>query len=226
RSGKTSIQQVLFNDVVPKQTFYLEPTSRIVKHTYDTVIPLEIWDCPGNTTLETLGAPLSSFSSIIFVIDIQDSYQHPIARLLDFFIAAYHDSPGTSLEVFVHKAEAFTEDYKIENFRHIQQRFWDELLDTSYDYEQMLVNFYLTSVYEHSIHDGFSRVLHKLIDSLPSIEELLNTFCTNSQASKAFLFDVKSRLYVATDASPVDNGTHNLCCDYVKTLNVFGPLYR
>ncbi|THH15788.1 hypothetical protein EW146_g4746 [Bondarzewia mesenterica] len=231
RSGKTSIQQVLFNNVLPKQTFYIEPTTRIVKHVYErgpasTVIPLEIWDCPGNITLEMLNAPLSSFSSIIFVIDIQDSYQQPIARLLSFFIAAYQESPGTSLEVFVHKSDALTEDYKIENFRHIQQRFWDELLDMSPDYEQMLVNFYLTSVYDHSIHDGFSRVLHRLIESLPFLEELLNVYCSNSQASKAFLFDMKTRLYVATDASPVDTGTHNLCCDYVKTLNVFGSLYR
>lgn len=36
-----------------------------------TVIPLEIWDCPGNTAPDTLGASLADFSSIIFVIDIQ-----------------------------------------------------------------------------------------------------------------------------------------------------------
>lgn len=40
-----------------------------------TVIPLEIWDCPGNITVETLGAPLSQFSTMIFVIDIRVSHQ-------------------------------------------------------------------------------------------------------------------------------------------------------
>ena len=48
----------------------------------------------------------------------------------------------------------------------------------------------------------------------------------NSQSPKAFLFDTTSRLYVATDASPVDTATHNLCCDYLQMLNTFGPLYR
>ncbi len=38
-----------------------------------TVIPLEIWDCPGNITVETLGTPLSHFRTIIFVIDIRVS---------------------------------------------------------------------------------------------------------------------------------------------------------
>lgn len=37
RSGKTSIQQVLFNGMVPKETFYLDATMRIVKHTYEYV---------------------------------------------------------------------------------------------------------------------------------------------------------------------------------------------
>jgi Ras-related GTP-binding protein C/D len=65
-----------------------------------------------------------------------------------------------------------------ENFRHIQQRVIDELFDTSQEYEQMPVNFHLTSVYDHSIREAFSRVLHKLIDSLPYLEDLLNVFCS------------------------------------------------
>lgn len=35
RSGKTSIHRVLFDDAVPKETFYLEPTARIEKHPYE-----------------------------------------------------------------------------------------------------------------------------------------------------------------------------------------------
>lgn len=37
---------------------------------------------------------------------------------------------------------------------------------------------------------------------------------------------MKSRLYVATDASPVDSATHSLCSDFLLTLNSFGPLYK
>lgn len=54
----------------------------------------------------------------------------------------------------------------------------------------------------------------------------LSASSQNSQSPKAFLFDIRSRLYVATDASPVDSATHNLCCDYLLMLNSFGPLYR
>ncbi|KAG6845477.1 hypothetical protein H0H87_008837 [Tephrocybe sp. NHM501043] len=226
RAGKTSISQVLFNHLAPKQTFYLETTMRITKHPFDSVIPLEIWDCPGNVTVDTLGAPLSQFATMIFVIDIRDLYNQPISRLVEFIVAAYQENPNMSLEVFVHKAEKLQEDDKIENFRQIHERVSDRLLDISAEYEQVQLNFHLTSVYDHSLHEAFSKVLHKLVDSLPYLEDLLNVFCANSQSPKAFLFDTASRLYIATDASPVDSATFNLCCDYLQMLNSFGSLYK
>ena len=71
-----------------------------------------------------------------------------------------------------------------ENFRHIQQRVLDELIDISVEYEQIPINFHLTSIYDHSLHEAFSKVLEKLIGSLPYLpdllnvlEDLLNVFC-------------------------------------------------
>ncbi|EAU85369.2 Gtr1/RagA G protein Gtr2 [Coprinopsis cinerea okayama7 len=226
RAGKTSILEVLFKDLPAKQSFYLETTMRIMTHKVDTVIPLEIWDTPANVTVDTLGAPLSDFATIIFVIDIRDLYNQPISKLVDFIVAANKENPNIHIEVFVHKAEKLQEDDKIENYRQINERVLDRLIDINPDYEHLPINFYLTSVYDHSLHESFSKVLQSLVDSLPYLEDLLNVFCANSQSPKAFLFDVRSRLYVATDASPVDSATHNLCCDYLQMLNSFGPLYR
>ncbi|KAI5893634.1 uncharacterized protein SCHCODRAFT_02501536 [Schizophyllum commune H4-8] len=226
RSGKSSIREVLFADMPPKETFYLEPTMRTRKTVYDTLIPLEIWDCPGTTTAENLGAPLSQFNALIFVIDMRDLYTQPISRLVEWITAATRDAPNLNLEVFVHKAEKLPEDDKIENFRQIQERVADRLLDISALYESVPLNFHLTSIYDHSLRESFSRVLHKLIPSLPYLEELLNVFCANSQSPKAFLFDVHSRLYLATDASPVDAATHGLFCDWLELLNAFGGLFK
>ncbi|KAG1721002.1 Gtr1 raga G protein Gtr2 [Suillus paluster] len=226
RSGKTSILQVLFNGLPVKQTFFLEPTMRVAKHFIDTVIPLEIWDCPGNVTVDTLGASLADFSTIVFVIDIRDLYQQPVSKLVEFIVAAYQVNPNINFEVFVHKAERLPEDDKIENFRQIHERVMDRLLDESPEFEQFPLNFHLTSIYDHSLREAFSRMLHKLLDSLPYLEELLNVFCSNTASPKAFLFDTSSKIHVATDTSPVDQATHNLCCDYLSMLNSFGPLYR
>jgi Ras-related GTP-binding protein C/D len=54
----------------------------------------------------------------------------------------------------------------------------DRLLDESPEFEQFPLNFHLTSIYDHSLREAFSRVLHKLIDSLPYLEDLLNVFCS------------------------------------------------
>lgn len=88
-TGKTSILQFLFNNLDSKQTFYLETTTRVTTHTFEyaalspisrfiltllpisTIIPLELWDCPGVTTIDTLNVPLAQFSTIVFVFDIQ-----------------------------------------------------------------------------------------------------------------------------------------------------------
>ncbi|KZT29626.1 hypothetical protein NEOLEDRAFT_1238424 [Neolentinus lepideus HHB14362 ss-1] len=224
RCGKTSIYEVLFNGMEPKQTFYIETTTKLQKYHYDTVIPLEIWDCPWNTSPETLDTSLAQFSALIFVIDIQDTYQIPIAKLLEYVVAAATENPELNIEVFVHKSEALPEDLKYEHFRHIQTRVLEEQIDAEYDH--IPLNFHLTSVFDYTLHEAFSRVLHKLIESLPYLEELLNVYCANSQSSKAFLFDINSRLYVATDSSPVDGATHGLCCDYLQMLNNFGSQYR
>lgn len=114
---------------------------------------------------------------------------------MDFVIAAYDKHPGMNLEVFVHKADVLTEEYKIgtiflslhrflfkylrytENFRHIQDRVLSELSYAGSEYEAIPISFQLTSIYDHSLHDAFSRVLHKSIDCLPYLEDLMNVFC-------------------------------------------------
>lgn len=37
------------------------------------------------------------------------------------------------------------------------------------------LNFYLTSVYDHTIYEAFSRVVQRLVPQLPTLENLLNT---------------------------------------------------
>lgn len=184
-----------------------------------------------------------------------------------------------NLEVFVHKAEALSEEFRtgvfiillvplflnqilngsssiyafVENFRHIQGRVLDELADLpplsfaqapsstsnstvapgsptlpSEDPVQMPFNFYLTSVYDHTLHDAFSRVFARILapGSLPYLEGLLNSFTTSSSSSKTFLFDVCAGFYVATDYSPVDTAKFGLCCDYVRMLSQFEGLFK
>ena len=65
---------------------------------------------------------------------------------------------------------------------------------------------------------AFSRVVQKLIPQLPTLENLLNILISNSGIEKAFLFDMVSKIYIATDSSPVDMQSYELCCDMIDVV--------
>ena len=79
------------------------------------------------------------------------------------------------------------------------------------------------SIYDHSIFEAFSKVVQKLIPQLPTLENLLNILIRNSGIEKAFLFDVVSKIYIATDYSPVDMQSYELCSDMIDV--VIGEAY-
>ena len=72
---------------------------------------------------------------------------------------------------------------------------------------------------------AFSEVVWKLIPGLPTLVNLLDIFISNSVADRAFLFDVISRIYIATDSSPVDMQSYELCCDMIDVVIDLSCIY-
>lgn len=66
----------------------------------------------------------------------------------------------------------------MESQRDIHQRATDDLTDSGFD--QINLSFHLTSIYDHSIFEAFSKVVQKLIPQLPTLENLLNIFISVS----------------------------------------------
>ena len=114
------------------------------------------------------------------------------------------------------QVDGLSDDHKIEAQRDIYQRANDDLVDAGL--EGIHLGFYLTSIYDHSIFEAFSKVVQKLIPQLPTLENLLNILISNSGIEKAFLFDVVSKIYIATDSSPVDMQSYELCCDMIDVV--------
>ncbi len=157
---------------------------------------------------------------------------------------AYKVNPNIRFEVFIHKVDGLSDDHKIEAQRDIHQRANDELMEEGFD--SVNLSFYLTSIYDHSIFEAFSKVVQKLIPQLPTLENLLNIFVSvsllfiiyfwieilmflyvpkNSGIEKAFLFDVVSKIYIATDSSPVDMQSYELCCDMIDVVVDISCIY-
>ncbi|VDM32856.1 unnamed protein product, partial [Hydatigera taeniaeformis] len=88
-----------------------------------------------------------------------------------------------------------------------------------------LFRFHLTTIYDHSVFEAFSKVVQKLIPYLDAFEDLLNIFISSSVLDKAFLFDVATKIYLATDSTLVDIQTYELCCDMIDVVTNISSIY-
>ena len=194
---------------------------------FSSFMDFQVWDFPGHldyfdpafdvdNIFEEIGA-------LIWVIDAQDEYLEAIMRLNTTILNLQHSYPNINVEVFVHKVDGLSEDYKGDTFRDIIQRVQDELSD--HGYENAPVSFYQTSIYDHSIFEAFSKVIQKLIPQLPTLEALLDSLCGTCRIEKAYLFDIMSKIYIATDTSPTDIGSYEICSDYIDVVIDVSEIY-
>uniref|UniRef100_A0A1I8HQN7 Ras-related GTP-binding protein D n=1 Tax=Macrostomum lignano TaxID=282301 RepID=A0A1I8HQN7_9PLAT len=203
RSGKSSIQKVVFHKMSPNETLFLESTCKIQKDEVSdcSFIQFSVWDVPGHidylTDIFDTSDTFASTGAIVFVIDAQDDYMEAIDRLKVLVSGAYNVNPRIKFEVFIHKVDGLTDEQKIEVIN---------------------IHYHLTTIYDHSIFEAFSKVVQKLIPHMGAFESLLNIFCNNSGLEKAFLFDVATKIYIATDPSPVDMQVYELCCDMIDLV--------
>uniref|UniRef100_A0A8C5CTP0 Ras-related GTP-binding protein n=1 Tax=Gadus morhua TaxID=8049 RepID=A0A8C5CTP0_GADMO len=229
RSGKSSIQKVVFHKMSPNETLFLESTNKICREdvSSSSFVSFQIWDFPGQIDFfdPTFDYEMifRGTGALIFVIDSQDDYVEALSRLHLTVTRAYKVNPDIHFEVFIHKVDGLSDDHKIEKQGDIRRRASDDLADARL--ERIHLSFYLTSIYDHSIFEAFSKVVQKLIPQLPTLENLLNIFISNSGIEKAFLFDVVSKIYIATDSSPVDMQTYELCCDMIDVVIDISCIY-
>jgi len=224
RAGKSSIQRVVFHKMSPNETIFLEPTNEISRDdiSNSSFVNFQIWDFPGDLEFSDPSVDCDMIfegcGALIFVIDAQDEgeYQDSLNKLYTTVARAFEVNPQTKFEVFIHKVDALNDEQKLDVQRSIQQQTMDELTQQKLD--DIHLNFYLTSIYDHSIFEAFSKVIQKLIPQLPTLATLLDVMLSNCRMEKAFLIDVVSKIYVATDSFPVDMQTYELCSDMIDIV--------
>lgn len=236
RSGKSSISSVVFHKMPPTETLFLESTTRIQKEPVNltwkslmdsSFMDFQVWDFPGQIDyndgtfdLETL---FGDTGALIYVIDAQDEYLEALTRLHQTIEAIQRHNTAINIEVFIHKVDGLSDDFKLDTQRDIVQRTTDELADMGLD--GVHIDYHLTSIYDHSIFEAFSKVIQKLLPELGTLENLLNGLVSNCRIEKAFLFDVLSKIYVATDSSPVDVQSYEICSDYIDVVLDMTEIY-
>ncbi|OJJ45748.1 hypothetical protein ASPZODRAFT_17193 [Penicilliopsis zonata CBS 506.65] len=227
RSGKSSIASVVFHKMPPNETLFLESTTRIQKDSVHSFMDFQVWDFPGQ--LEYLEPSFDledifgSLGALVWVIDAQDDYLDSVARLNRTILTVQQYYPNINIEVFIHKVDGLSEEYRTDTFQDIVQRISDELSDAGY--ENAPVHYYLTSIYDYSVFEAFSKVIQKLIPNLSTLENLINTLANNCGFEKTYLFDVLSKIYIASDTRPVDMACYEMCSDYIDVIVDISELY-
>ena len=186
----------------------------------------QIIDFPAQVDFGSLADHEDMFKNVgalLWVIDAQDEYFDTIEKLIKTIIYLQHKYPNINIEVFVHKVDGLSEDFRSDIYRDIQQRIMDDLGD--HRLENAPVSFYLTSIYDHSIFEAFSKVIQKLVRQLPALENMLNSLCSKTRIRKAYLFDVLSKIYIASDTSPSDISMYETCSDFIDVVVDVGEIY-
>uniref|UniRef100_A0ABI7XNF2 Ras-related GTP-binding protein n=1 Tax=Felis catus TaxID=9685 RepID=A0ABI7XNF2_FELCA len=197
RSGKSSIQKVVFHKMSPNETLFLESTNKICREdvSNSSFVNFQIWDFPGQIDFfdPTFDYEMifRGTGALIFVIDSQDDYMEALARLHLTVTRAYKVNTDINFEVFIHKVDGLSDDHKIETQRDIHQRANDDLADAGLEKIHLSIFFLFQ----------------------------------NSGIEKAFLFDVVSKIYIATDSTPVDMQTYELCCDMIDVVIDISCIY-
>jgi Ras-related GTP-binding protein C/D len=180
----------------------------------------QVWDFPGQIDIDEanldVDALFGEIGALIWVIDAQDDYLEAVSRFNSTLLKLQRAYPAVNIEVFIHKVDGLSDDYKLDIQRDITIRIQDELSD--HGFENAPVTFHLTSIYNHSIFEAFSRVIQKLIPNLGTLEALLTNLCRTCRFEKAYLFDVLSKVYIATDSTAVDMSSYEICSDYIDVI--------
>ena len=238
RSGKTSIQKVVFQKMSPHETlFRLEPTQQptqcLIDHT--PLCRFTLVDFPGddyanNEADDDVDSSIFAGSTaLVFVVDAQDEpYDHVLPSITSAVTRALRVHPNIHVEIFLHKVDGelfLSDDSKYDCRRDVMTQVSDELLEAGVSLDSIHIRYHLTSIYDHSIYEALSRVVQRLMAPLPTLENLLNVLVSTCSMEKAFLFDVVSKLYISTDSGPVDMQSVELCSDMIDVVLDVSGIY-
>lgn len=136
RSGKSSIQKVVFHKMSPNETLFLESTNKVIKDdiSNSSFVQFQIWDFPGQIDFfdPTFDSDVifGGCGALVFVIDAQDDYMEALNKLHLTVTKAYKVNQAIKFEVFIHKVDGLSDDCKMETQRDIHTRANDDLADS------------------------------------------------------------------------------------------------
>ncbi|ODV63040.1 Gtr2p ASCRUDRAFT_31680 [Ascoidea rubescens DSM 1968] len=229
RSGKSSIVQTVFHGAEPQNTILLDTTSKPTTFVFRSLIDLQITELPGQVDYfqdtwddQDINSIMKDVDCVVYVIDCLDEYKATINNLLNVVSFALDNCPHVKIHVLVHKIDGFSEDFKPDIMREIENQVSYLLCEIGHEKH---IDYHGTSIYNQSIFEVMSEIISNLVPCLPSLENILNHLVQHSKIEKAFLCDVKTKLYFVTDSSPSDSTLYEVCSQFIDLSVDINSLY-
>ena len=73
--------------------------------------------------------------------------------------------------------------------------------------------------------EAFSKLVSRALVPENVLRKMLDALVTACDMEKSFLFDVASKVYVATDSAPVDSASYELCADAIDVVLDVASIY-
>jgi Ras-related GTP-binding protein C/D len=234
RTGKTSMERVVFHKLQAHETQHLESTNeiRVKEIRHNPILQFQILDFPGGWEAENNYTPEHLFvhcDVLVFVIDAQDPpFDTAIKYIVEMIQKAVKAKRDIKINILINKVDNdagfFTEQQRSELRNQISNSI-EEQLDRELSAH---LSFYMCSIYDNSVFEAFSKIQQQILvpETLSFLENMLDSlvqYQSNQHITKAYLFDVTSKTYLATDSNPSDLNAPSLCSDAIDVqLDISG----
>ena len=222
--GKSSILKVVFQKMSPNETMFIDSTTRVeeIKVENNPYTKYTFIDFPGSFEVSQLSAldrkHLSKCAMVIFVLDAQDQpYNKPLEKFISIVSEVHSFNPDCLFEILIHKIDSdmfVTEELKLEAQNEVSYVIKSDLQERKLPEPGLL----LTSIYDLSIFEALSKILIRVSPQVTYIQYILDSLMNYCRIDKVYLFDVINKLYIATDSTPVDLISYELCADMIDVV--------
>jgi hypothetical protein len=255
RSGKTSISKVVFGNMDPSQTQYLHATYAVTptQISAEALAKFTILDFPGQEDVVAkdiagMRSQMRSCGALVFVLDCTDynpstgggrriDYEEAINRLVlvvqQMYVVAEPDQLRI-VDVFLHKADKLTSEHQRGVQEEVRQQLQYRLnsrLTPDLEQRRVVVQYHLTSIFDHSVFYAFSLVARRVIPNIMHIQSAMQVCCNNSHVLSYFLFGISRRMFIASanvadDRRPTERDVLEYeCCsdvvDFFQSMHTF-----
>ena len=227
-SGKTSIKKVTFEKNYPYETVFngktVEPEKLNVKSM--GFCELNIIEFPStfsfDKSTEVYNKYLSNCQVLIFLIDTQEQFHPQIEYFEKSILPIFEKYNKIPLYIFLHKVDNTNigqNDY-MKQRGEIQSKFKNLLSNhqKKLNSEEINLTFYLTSIYNSTLFEAFSRIFQDLLPQNKNLSSLIEILSHNCGFLKAYLFDVFNKVYLAIDDNPIDSDIYKMCSDLIDVV--------